>query len=85
MPDDETAQKAYNFPDFQNAYEAFMGGMKIASMDAIRKGLLEFGPVNTTAVLFEDLMDSKALFLTANTTSVYMMSWLHLGDEPMVI
>ena len=40
-----------------------MGGIKIASMDAIRKGILEFGPANTTTVLFEDLMDSKALFL----------------------
>jgi hypothetical protein len=85
VPDEETVQKTYNFLDFQNAYQAFMGGMKIVSMDAIRKDLLEFGPANTTAVLFEDLMNSKALFLTANTTSVYMMSWLHSGDEPMVI
>ena len=30
-------------------------------------------------------MDSKTLFLTANTTSVYQMAWLDLGDEPMVI
>ena len=29
------------------------------------------------------LMDSKAFFLTANTTSVYMFSWLQLGDEPL--
>ena len=85
VPDDETVQKAYNFLDFQHAVQAYMDGTKIASMDAIRKGLLEFGPANTTAVLFEDLMDSKALFLTANTTSVYMMGWLQMEDEPMVI
>jgi hypothetical protein len=31
-------------------------------------------------------MDSKALFLTANTTSVYMMLWLEMKEgEPMVI
>ena len=30
-------------------------------------------------------MDSKSLFLTPNTTSVYMVSWLELSDEPMVI
>jgi hypothetical protein len=30
-------------------------------------------------------MDSKALWLTPNTTSVYMASWLELKDEPMVI
>ena len=85
VPDVESAQKVYNLLDFTHAYQAFLDGTKIASMDAIRKGILEFGPANTTAVLFEGLMDSKALFLTANTTSVYMFSWLELGDEPMVI
>jgi hypothetical protein len=85
VPDKESVQKVYNFLDFQHGFQAYMSGVKIASMDAIRKGILEFGPANTTAVLFEGLMDSKALFLTANTTSVYMMSWLQLKDEPMVI
>jgi hypothetical protein len=86
VPDEETTQKVYKFLDFQHAFQAYMSGVQIASMDAIRRGLLEFGPANTTAVLFEDLMDSKALFLTANTTSVYMMAWLQLEkDEPMVI
>ena len=85
VPDIETAQKVYNLIDFTHAYQTFLDGTKIASMDGIRKGILEFGPANTTAVLFEGLMDSKALFLTANTTSVYMFSWLEMGDEPMVI
>ena len=85
VPDIESAQKIYNLLDFTHAYQTFLDGTKIASMDGIRKGILEFGPANTTAVLFEGLMDSKALFLTANTTSVYMFSWLQLGDEPMVI
>jgi len=85
VPDKETVQKVYDYLDFQHAFQAFLGGIQIASMDALRKGILEFGPANTTAVLFEDLMDSKALFLTANTTSVYMMLWLQLEDEPMVI
>jgi hypothetical protein len=35
-------------------------------MDGICKGMLEFGPANTTAVLFEELMDSKALFASKN-------------------
>lgn len=85
VPDVESAQKVYNLLDFTHAYQTFLDGTKIASMGAIRKGILEFGPANTTAVLFEDLMDSKSLFLTANTTSVYMFSWLEMGDEPMVI
>lgn len=85
VPIEDTTKKVYNFLDFQHGYQAFMRGIQIASMDAMKKGILEFGPANVTAILFEDLMDSKSLFLTANTTSVYMTSWLQLGDEPMVI
>jgi len=85
VPDKETIQMVYDHLDFQHGFQAFMSGIQIASMDALRKGILEFGPANTTAVLFEELMDSKAYFLTANTTSVYMMLWLQLEDEPMVI
>ena len=69
VPDIESEQKVYNLLDFTHAYQAFLDGTKIASMDGIRKGILEFGPANTTAVIFEGLMDSKALFLTANTTT----------------
>jgi hypothetical protein len=86
VPDEQTVQKVYDHLDFQHAFQAFLSGIQIASMDALRKGLLEFGPANTTAVLFEDLMDSKSLFLTGNTTSVYMMLWLEMkAGEPMVI
>lgn len=81
VPDVESTQKVYNLLDFTHAYQTFLDGTKIASMSAIRKGILEFGPANTTAVLFEELMDSKSLFLTANTTSVYMFSWLEMSDE----
>jgi hypothetical protein len=83
--DDETVQKVYDNLDFQRGVQAYLNSIHIASMYGMRKGLLEFGPANTTAVLFETLMDSKALWLTPNTTSVYMASWLELKDEPMVI
>ncbi len=85
VPDAETADKIYNLLDFTHAYQAYLDGVKIASMDAMRRGIEAFGPVNTTVLQFADLMDSKALFLTPNTTSVYQTAWLQLGDEPMVI
>jgi hypothetical protein len=75
----------YEHLDFHNGVQAFMSGIQIASMSAMGKGILEFGPPNTTVLIFEDLMDSKALWLTPNTTSVYNAAWLELGDEPMVI
>ena len=86
VPQNDTIDNVYDYLDFHNGVEAFMSGIQIASMSAMRRGLLEFGPPNTTVLLFEELMDSKALFLTANTTSVYMMLWLQLKEgEPMVV
>jgi len=76
---------AYDNLDLQRATHAFLSTIQIASMCALKNGILEVGPANTTALLFEDLMDSKALWLTPNTVSVYMASWIELGDEPMVL
>ena len=85
VPDSETADKVYNLLDFTHAYQAYLDGVKIASMDAMRRGILEFGPANTTVLQFQGLMDSKTLFLTPNTTSVYQTAWLDLSAGPMVI
>ncbi|WP_044300823.1 DUF1254 domain-containing protein [Rhodopirellula sallentina] len=85
VPDAKTTQRVFDNLDFQRATQAYLSTIQISSMDAMRKGLLTFGPANRTALLFEDLMDSKALWLTPNTVSVYMAMWLELGDEPMVL
>ena len=82
VPDAETAQKVYDNLDFQRGVQAYLNSIQIASMYGMRKGILDFGPANTTALLFETLMDSKALWLTPNTTSVYMCAWLEMKDEP---
>ncbi len=85
VPDKETAQKIYDHLDFQRGVEAYLNSIQIASMHGMRKGLLDVGPANTTALIFQKLMDSHALWLTPNTSSVYMSSWLQLTDEPYVI
>jgi len=85
VPDKATAQKVYDNLDFQRGVQAYLSGIQIASMSGMRKGMLEFGPANETVLIFETLMDSKALWLTPNTTNIYMAVWLELGDEPMVI
>ncbi len=85
VPTAKTAELIYDNLDFQHGVTSFLSGIQIASMEAMRKGLLAFGPANKTVVLFENLMDSKALWLTPNTTSVYMVMWLQLDDEPYVL
>jgi hypothetical protein len=85
FPDEATIDKVYDNLDFQRGVQAFLTGVPGASQVAIRDGIRRFGPDNRTVVLFEDLLDSKSLFLTANTESVYAWSWLNLKDGPMVI
>jgi hypothetical protein len=85
VPDDETTRLVYDNLDFQRAVQAYLSSIPIASMHAMRQGILEYGPANTTIVAFETLMDSTTLFLTPNTSSVYMTTWLDLSGGPMVI
>jgi len=85
VPDKATTQKIYDDLDLRRATEAFLAALPIASMAAMEKGVRSFGPPNTTALLFENLMDSKSLWLTPNTVSIYQICWCELGDEPMVI
>ncbi|MBK5101208.1 MAG: DUF1254 domain-containing protein [Desulfobacteraceae bacterium] len=85
VPDRETAQKVYDNLDFQRGVQAYLSGIQIASMSGMRRGMLEFGPANETVLIFETLMDSKALWLTPNTSNIYMCIWLELTDEPVVI
>jgi len=55
------------------------------SQVANRKGILELGPVNLTVPIFEDRMDSKSLFLTANNNTPYTWFWLDLHEGPLVL
>jgi len=85
VPDQKTTELLYDNLDLQRATQAFLSTIQVASLYAMEEGMRGFGPANTTVLLFEDLMDSKALWLTPNTVSIYMGMWMELGDEPMVI
>ena len=86
VPDAATAEKVYDNLDLMRGVQAYLNSIQIASMHGMRKGILEFGPENYTVLAFEELMDSKALFLTPNTTSVYFVAWVDTKDTgPLVI
>ena len=85
FPDDATVQKVYDNLDFQHGVQAFLTAMPAASLAAMRKGFRTFGPDNQSVIIFETLMDSRSLFLTANTESVYAMAWLNLKNGPVVV
>ena len=85
FPDKATIEKVYDNLDFQRGVQSMLVAMPAASLAGMRRGLREFGPDNQTVVMFDELMDSKTLFLTANTTTVYNFGWLNTKDGPVVI
>ena len=85
FPDAATLEKVFDNLDFQRGVQAMLVGMPAASLVGMRRGIREHGPDNQTLVMFDDLMDSKTLFLTANTTTVYNFGWLNTKDGPLVI
>ena len=86
FPDDATVAKVYDNLDFERGVQAFLTAMPGASVYALREGFRSQGATNNqTVLIFENLMDSKSLFLTPNTETVYNLMWLDLHDGPLVI
>ena len=82
VPSRETANKAYDFMDTARAADAFLKGMPAASLDALIKGSHAIGAVEAHQVsIFDGLMDSKSLYLTANTATVYAFPDLDLKRD----
>ncbi len=85
FPDEATVQTVYDNLDFQRGVQAFLTALPAASTHACRRGLRTFGPDNQTVLITESLMDSRELFLTANTETIYNTTWLDTKDGPLVL
>jgi hypothetical protein len=85
-PDEKTVQIVYDQLDFSRGIEAFLKGIRGTSVYAFCQGLEQAGIKRNQGMgITEDLMDARSLFLTANTTTVYVFSCLDLKDGPMVL
>ena len=85
MPDDDTVRKAYDNLDFMRGVEAFLSGMPAASLYAMCKGYEEAGMPAHTVGISEELLDARSLWLTANSTTVYVVTCLDLKQGPVVM
>jgi hypothetical protein len=83
FPDNASVRKIYDNLDFQRAVQAYLLAIPALSQAAMRKGILELGPANTTVPLLAESMNSKAIFLTA-AVEVYTGMWLDLSNGPLV-
>ena len=85
FPTEDTAQKCFDNLDFLRGVETFLNGCPAASLIAMREGMRKLGAIDGTIAITETLMDSKSLFLTPNTESIYTGTWLDLKDGPIVV
>ena len=86
-PYPETTEKVYHYLDTMRGVDTFLKGMPGASLDALIKGNHELGAVEAhQVVIFDKLMDSNSLFLTGNTSTMYVLPTLDLErDGPTVL
>ena len=85
FPDEATVAKVYDNLDFQRGQQAYLTALPAVSVEAFRKSYVDFGPVNQTVLISEQLLDARSLFLTANTTTPYTVIYLDTKGGPLVL
>jgi len=81
-PYPETAESVYDYLDTMRGVDAFLKGMPGASLQALIHGNHDVGAVECHQVMITDkLMDSASLFLTANTSTMYVIPTLNLKRD----
>src|SRR5262245_54198946 len=63
FPDKATVNKVYDNLDFQRGVQAYLIALPAVSIEGARRGVTGIGPVNQTALIAEQLLDFKSLFL----------------------
>ena len=87
VPSDTTINKVYDNLDRTRALGVYLDNMGGVSINSVLDGLAAAGANATNKVaLFEQLMNSQTLVLTANTSTLYAYSGTNLeNDGPTVI
>jgi hypothetical protein len=85
VPSGKTTETIYDNLDRSRALQAYLLGIPIVNQVAMRNALRDYGPVNTTDVIWENLVDSKTVELTANDNTVYSFIWLDTKQGPLVV
>jgi hypothetical protein len=86
-PYPETAEKVYDYIDTMRGVDVFLKGIPAASLHGLITGIRSTGAVEAhQVIIFEQLGDSKPLYLTLNTSTLYVMPTLDLErDGPTVL
>ena len=77
VPSKATAENVYDYLDRMRGVDAFLKGMPGASVRGLIIGLKDAGVNQYNKVgLTKSLLDSKSIFLTANTSTIYITPYL---------
>ena len=84
-PDAASAEKLFDNLDFQHAVQAYLLGLPPVNQLANRRAIQSVGPANLTVPIWEQMVDSRTIELTANDNTPYTWFWLDLRQGPMVL
>jgi hypothetical protein len=84
-PDAATVQKIYDNLDASRALQAYLLALPIVNQASMRDTMRKSGPDNQTDVIWENLVDSRTVELTANDNTVYSFIWLDTHEGPLVV
>ena len=85
FPAPDTIEKIYDNLDRSRALQAYLLAIPIVNQAGMRDSLRKFGPDNQTNVIWENLVDSKTVELTANDNTVYSFIWIDTKKGPLVV
>lgn len=85
FPAADTIEKIYDNLDRSRALQAYLLAIPIVNQAGMRDSLRKFGPDNQTNVIWENLVDSKTVELTANDNTVYSFIWTDTKKGPLVV
>jgi len=85
VPNPETVSKIYDNLDRSRALQAYLLGFPIVNQAGMRATMRSFGSQNYTDVIWENLVDSRTVELTANDNTVYSFIWLDTHKGPLVV
>ena len=87
VPTDDTVKKVYDNRDRRRGVKGFLNTLGGGSMYRLRAGNATIGQKKSNQVsIFSKLMDSKSLYLTGNTSTLYAQAYLDTEiDGPTVI
>lgn len=83
-PTDETVGKIYDNLDRSRALQAYLMAIPIVNQAGMRDSISQYGPVNQTDVIWENLVDARTVELTANDNTIYNFIWIDTKNGPVV-